>query len=177
MSRGIVEAHGGKLTLAVPDAGGARFEITLRRAAAGEAVPAMEAQTAAEPGPAAAAHTALIVDDEPEVARILAHLVSAEGYRCDIVPSGAAACRKLQRRDYDLVLCDLHMPDTNGVTLFNWLGTSEAASLRAHGLRHRRHAGPDDAGPAGQLGAPRAGEAVRARRGALDRAAPAARQR
>ena len=123
VSRGIVEAHGGKLRLAVPHEGGARFEITLRRAAVGEAVPVTEALIAPEPVPAAEPRTALIVDDEPEVARILAHLVSAEGYRCDIVASGADACRKLQRRDYDLILCDLHMPDTNGVALFNWLGT------------------------------------------------------
>ncbi|MFZ1426017.1 MAG: PAS domain S-box protein [Geminicoccaceae bacterium] len=123
VSRGIVEAHGGKLRLAVPDEGGARFEITLRRAAVGEALAPPVVEDAPEPAFIGERFSALIIDDEPEVAAILAHMVSAEGFRCDITHSGTDACRKLQRRDYDVVLCDLHMPDTNGVTLFTWLGT------------------------------------------------------
>ncbi|CAN7429202.1 PAS domain S-box protein [Phenylobacterium sp. LjRoot225] len=123
VSRGIVEAHGGTLTLAVAEQGGARFEVRLRTAAAAEVAGAL-APLPDEPAEFAAPSggvLALIIDDEPEVAAILAQMVSALGFQCDVAGGGDEACVLLERQDYDVILCDLHMPERDGSALFDWL--------------------------------------------------------
>lgn len=74
-------------------------------------------QSAAAPGQ----YAALTVDDEPEVAAVLAQMAAKLGFHCD-VETGAAACDLLEQRDYDAILCDLHVPDIDGAVLFAWLG-------------------------------------------------------
>ena len=116
VSRGIVEAHGGRLTLA-DAAGGARFELRLQSAAA----QAPTLVTAAR-DPAIASRRGLIIDDEPEVAAVLAQLAWRLGVSCDIC-DGTTASDLLQECDFDIIFCDLHMPGLDGATLYAWLGT------------------------------------------------------
>ena len=65
----------------------------------------------------------LIIDDEAEVGRLLSEMMSAQAFRCDVVSAGDAAQALLERRDYDVILCDLRMPDIDGPALFTWLTT------------------------------------------------------
>ena len=116
VSRGIVEAHGGTLTLAPGE--GARFVIRLPINTV-EATPVASAPDATVPSDG---KSVLIIDDEPEVARLLSEMLTAQGFRCDVVGSGAAAQALLERRDYDAILCDVRMPDIDGPALFAWLG-------------------------------------------------------
>ena len=51
----------------------------------------------------------------------LSEMLSAHGFRCDVVNSGATARALLERRDYDAILCDVRMPDVDGPALFDWL--------------------------------------------------------
>jgi two-component system NtrC family sensor kinase len=66
-------------------------------------------------------HSALIVDDEPEIAEVLAQILSREGFDCDVATDGYAAQRLAAARDYDAVLCDLRMPELDGPTFLEWL--------------------------------------------------------
>jgi two-component system NtrC family sensor kinase len=125
ISRGMVEAHGGSMALAPPEPGGATFVIRLPAAthvAASPAAPAVERRPAAAP-----ARHALIVDDEPEVAELLAEMLTAQGLRCQIAPDGAKAQALLESRDFDVILCDLRMPMMDGRTLLGWLGSHRPA--------------------------------------------------
>jgi two-component system NtrC family sensor kinase len=117
ISRGIAEAHGGTLTLAPARGEGACFVLRLPRqpAVAAAAAPAAAAP-AARPG-----GTVLVVDDEPELARLLAEMLAAERLDCDVVGSGEAARSRLEQRDYDAVICDLRMPGMDGPALFAWM--------------------------------------------------------
>ena len=117
VSRGIVEAHGGRLTLGRAERGGARFEVTLRSATAGSEPTQTEDDTPERPF----RHCVLIVDDEPEIAAVLAQMAGRQGVACDIA-AGSAARSLLEGRDYDAILCDLHMREVDGPTLFAWLG-------------------------------------------------------
>jgi len=132
VSRGIAEAHGGSLELAEAgerNGGGARFVLRLPQAGAAGAVaggPDPPLNGGAPGGPRAA----LIVDDEPEIASALAWMLVPLGFRCDVAATGAEARRLLSSRDYDAILCDLRMPDTNGQALFGWLEAHRAHLCR-----------------------------------------------
>ena len=124
LSRSIIEAHGGTLTLAPTDGSGARFLIRL---------PLNKASTPASVVAAGQTQHAdthdernvLIIDDEVEVARLLSELLTGLGFRCEMVHDGAAAQAKLRQRDYDAILCDVRMPGVDGPTLFAWLGETK----------------------------------------------------
>jgi DNA-binding NtrC family response regulator len=62
-------------------------------------------------------HTAriLIVDDEPEMLNACSKILKAIGHQPFPIQNGKLAIQLLQEEKYDLVLCDLLMPDTDGI--------------------------------------------------------------
>ncbi len=59
----------------------------------------------------------LVVDDEESLAEFLRLLFEKEGYDVQIANSVAEAREQLGERAFDLVLCDILMPDGNGLEL------------------------------------------------------------
>ena len=59
--------------------------------------------------------TILIVDDEPDLTRLLADHLAREGYRPLVAHDGEAALQMLNAARVDLVLLDLAMPKMNGL--------------------------------------------------------------
>ncbi len=59
----------------------------------------------------------LVVDDEPALRQILAAAVSKAGYSVDQASGVVEATAKLARGDVDVSLCDIKMPDGNGIDL------------------------------------------------------------
>jgi two-component system, NtrC family, response regulator AtoC len=59
----------------------------------------------------------LVVDDEPAVRQILAAAVAKGGYSVDEAANAAEAAAKLARGDVDVALCDIKLPDGNGIDL------------------------------------------------------------
>jgi PAS domain S-box-containing protein len=124
LSRGIVEAHGGTLTLAPQDGSGARFLIRLPLGKASAPASAVAAGTMPRTD-TRDERSALIIDDEVDVARLLSELLAGLGFRCEMVHDGAAAQVRLRQRDYDAILCDVRMPEIDGPALFAWLGETK----------------------------------------------------
>ena len=62
--------------------------------------------------------TILVIDDEPSVVRALTGLLRRDGYRVDTASNGRYALVHLQERRYDVILCDLHMPDLDGPAFY-----------------------------------------------------------
>jgi DNA-binding response OmpR family regulator len=60
---------------------------------------------------------ALIVEDEPDIARLVQTHLGDIGCDADIAGNGAAALRLMQKNDYQLVILDLMLPDTDGLSL------------------------------------------------------------
>lgn len=124
VSRGLVEAHGGTLDLAPRQpAKGAAFVIRLpvTEGEGGERPPGQPRpeRVVAEERLA----EILIVDDEPELAELIADIVSGAGHRTVTAPSGNAAQRLLGDRSRNIaaVLCDIRMADGDGPALYDWL--------------------------------------------------------
>ena len=59
----------------------------------------------------------LIIDDESSLADFLCLLFQGEGYDVNTAGSVEEARKSLERASYDLVLCDILMPDGNGLEL------------------------------------------------------------
>ncbi|MEA2180722.1 MAG: cyclic di-GMP phosphodiesterase [Solirubrobacteraceae bacterium] len=60
---------------------------------------------------------ALVVDDDPQVRRLLARVVESEGYACDEAGTVVEARERLREHQPAIVLVDVHLPGASGVTL------------------------------------------------------------
>ena len=60
----------------------------------------------------------LVTDDEPSLVRALARLLRRDGYRVGTAGNGARALEQLQALAYDVILCDLQMPELDGPTFY-----------------------------------------------------------
>jgi len=62
-------------------------------------------------------HAILIIDDDPNLCRTLALILTRAGYRVTTATHAHEALQYLQTGAYDLVFLDLKMPDIDGLTL------------------------------------------------------------
>ncbi|MFM9885416.1 MAG: ATP-binding protein [Burkholderiales bacterium] len=114
VSFGIVEAHGGSLTLECPDLGGAVFTVVL---------PVGTVSTTID-GPAPARMTTsgrcaiLIVDDEADIRETLADILATKSNQVMTVGSGREALERMARQHFDIILTDIRMPDLDGRGLY-----------------------------------------------------------
>ena len=114
VSLGIVEAHGGTLTVDCPIEGGAVFTIALPVgtvvATGADALPSGRAS--------ASQSTILVVDDEAEIRETLAAILTGAQHRVVAVSSGREALERMAAEQYDVILTDVRMPDLDGRTLY-----------------------------------------------------------
>jgi two-component system response regulator PilR (NtrC family) len=59
----------------------------------------------------------LIVDDEQSICELLEITFRKEGHRVEVARNGESAKRRLESQIFDIVISDIHMPDTTGVEL------------------------------------------------------------
>ena len=67
----------------------------------------------------------LVVDDTPQNLRLLAEILSDQGYQVRPVPNGKLALSAAQKMPPDLVLLDIMMPEMDGYEVCRWLKDSE----------------------------------------------------
>jgi signal transduction histidine kinase/sensor domain CHASE-containing protein len=116
--QGIVEGHAGVIRLESQPGPATRFVIELPV----EPRPA-HALAPREPAtpPVAVGKAILIVDDEAGIMSALAYLLSRDGYVVHTASNGRLALEKIEERAYDLILCDLRMPELDGPGLYHEL--------------------------------------------------------
>ncbi len=59
----------------------------------------------------------LVIDDEAALRQILSNLVGRAGYSVDVAATATEATAKLVRGDVDVALCDVRLPDGDGIEL------------------------------------------------------------
>ena len=59
----------------------------------------------------------LIIDDEEKIRTLLSRIISLEGFDVQVAGDCKMGVNKLDREDFDVVLCDVKLPDGNGVEL------------------------------------------------------------
>jgi two-component system NtrC family sensor kinase len=118
LCRGIIEDHGGTVTVDSSPGQGATFVIELppsERTSAATAVQVPKSLPPVRP------KRVLVVDDEPEIAGLLVEIVAAAGHHVDAVGDGAEALEQIGRHHYDLLLTDTKMPALDGEGLYREL--------------------------------------------------------
>ena len=55
-------------------------------------------------------HPILVVDDEQAIAMLIRRILTDAGYRCEAVTDSIKAADLLEKKQYDLVLLDIMMP-------------------------------------------------------------------
>jgi len=59
----------------------------------------------------------LLVEDDPDVKPLLEHLLLSEGYQVTTADSVAVAVSLLEAQPFDLVMCDVNLPDGSGLSI------------------------------------------------------------
>ncbi len=106
-ARELVAAHGGTITLDSRPGRGTTVTIVLP--AAPSRPPEASPPPALPPG-----LRVLVIDDEPEVAQLLAELLESRGCAVSTAHGGRAALARLEQGGYDLVITDLLLPEVPG---------------------------------------------------------------
>jgi two-component system NtrC family sensor kinase len=136
VSRGLIESHAGSLELALPQPDeGAEFVIRLPVTSHDQPLAPESLEPAMVPAQRNAP-TVLIVDDEPDLADLIADMVHAMGYRAMTAASGHQAQRLFDGRNQhvDAILCDIRMPDGDGPGLYDWLAAHRPDLTRRIGF-------------------------------------------
>lgn len=119
IAKRLVELMGGAIGVRSEPGHGATFWFTLPcRLAEGVAAPTVAATpaTAPAPAPASLSHLAvLLAEDNPLNRAVELRLLERLGVKADVVVTGAEAVRAAARRDYDVILMDVQMPELDGL--------------------------------------------------------------
>jgi len=57
----------------------------------------------------------LVIDDEELITKSLLKLLNTEGYNTTVVRSGKEAIDKVKETGFDLIICDVRMPEMDGI--------------------------------------------------------------
>jgi two-component system, NtrC family, sensor kinase len=117
LCHGIVEGHGGTLSLVSEPGAGAIFRVELPVVVP----PTPSGKNAPETTSAVTGKRILVVDDERLVLQFLGEMLGADHHTVDTVSDGTQALEVLRRTSYDLILSDVRMPYLDGPGLYRAL--------------------------------------------------------
>jgi len=117
LCHGIVEGHGGTLSLVSEPGAGAIFRVELPVVVP----PTPSGPNALETTSVVTGKRILVVDDERLVLQLLGEMLGADHHTVDTVGDGTQALEVLQRTSYDLILSDVRMPYLDGPGLYRAL--------------------------------------------------------
>ena len=118
--KGIVEAHGGHIRAESEGPGlGARFTFTLMAAEVAAVVETSTApdRTVSASRPGTQGIRILVVDDDPQTLRYVRDVLTKAGYSTTVTADPDEVPRLVEAEEPHLVLLDLMLPGTDGITL------------------------------------------------------------
>jgi len=123
--RSVVTSLGGELTVTSAPGRGTTFRVSLPAAKhAARAEPSPPREPAAERGYARRRLAIAVADDESAILSLMQRLLVEHDVA--VARSGREAIALLGARDFDLVFCDVVMPDLTGLDVYEYLRTTHA---------------------------------------------------
>jgi CheY-like chemotaxis protein len=133
----LVREHGGQVIVSSPRGGGAIFLVELpsaeREETADHIVQRITAQStthkdtenAAQAREPLGTQRVLIVEDEPTVAHLISDVLRDEGFEIEAFLDGRDALERASRASFDLIICDMKMPNLDGQMLYRTLSAEK----------------------------------------------------
>jgi PAS domain S-box-containing protein len=122
ISRGIVDGHGGTLTVESPGRGrGATFRVELDALPTGAPEERVTTRSAGR-DPGASSLRVLLVEDEPETLDVFSRILRSLGHRVATATTLAEAVSTALAGEFDLIISDVGLPDGSGLDLPGRLG-------------------------------------------------------
>jgi PAS domain S-box-containing protein len=119
VSYGIIKEHGGRIWAESAPGRDTTLiiELPVRSDQAGDDAPRPSMATPDR------ALRILAVDDEAVILDLIVDALSGDGHRVDTAGGGREAIERIEREGYDVLVCDLKMPDMDGQQLFETIRT------------------------------------------------------
>ena len=114
ISYGIVKEHGGDIHVKSTVDEGTSMTIQLPLVHALGETDAKSIEEVKQSFPRVENRRALVIDDEANIASLLQEILGYVGFITDISNSGKDALHKLLDNEYEVVICDLRMPEMDG---------------------------------------------------------------
>ncbi|MCD6361992.1 MAG: PAS domain S-box protein [Armatimonadetes bacterium] len=111
--RNIVSMYGGSITASNRPEGGACFEVRLPPAAGTERPSQADSKPAASKTTGGSARV-LIIEDETALAELVELYLTREGHTVVKAFDGETGLQKALEDDFDLIICDMQLPNMNG---------------------------------------------------------------
>jgi signal transduction histidine kinase/ActR/RegA family two-component response regulator len=112
LCRNIVESHEGIISIASEPGQGTTAYVTLPVAASDR--PSEEAPAAAAAPSQSQGRSILLIDDELGMQKALRRLLQRRGHDVTTANNGREGLTALEARSYEVILCDMRMPDLDG---------------------------------------------------------------
>ena len=128
LSAELARQHNGELVLAKTSATGSTFELRLPMVDPVRLVrPATQTAPVAPPPAVQARSRILLIDDEPNVRKSMTRML--RDYDVVTVGNGREGLKVLEEQSFDAVICDLVMPELDGVDVYDVLAAKKPALL------------------------------------------------
>ena len=73
---------------------------------------------------------AMVIEDEPSICILCKRVMAGLGYTVDVVRNGVEAERKVEEYTYDLIVCDIRLPEVSGIDFYIWLQQEHHATSK-----------------------------------------------
>lgn len=127
ITQGLVNLLGGKIDVESETGCGSTFRVSLPLPLSDERI---EHEASALPATLSLPQSVLVIDNDRLQLEIVKEMLERNGVSCTACSNARELVKEMRKRDYDLLLSDIQMPETNGFEILNLLRNSNIGNSR-----------------------------------------------